>query len=85
MRLIDADAYQYPGDLINEPTIDAVPIVRCRDCINRGNEIQCPMCHEEWTWNDDDGSDYYTVDRTTDDGFCDRGKDQYEEEEHETD
>ena len=32
MRLIDADAYQFPGDLIDEPTIDAVPVVRCRDC-----------------------------------------------------
>lgn len=26
MRLIDADAYAYPGDLVNEPTIDAEPI-----------------------------------------------------------
>ena len=32
MRLIDADAYQYPGDLIYEPTIDAVEVVRCKDC-----------------------------------------------------
>ena len=24
MRLIDADAYEFPGDLVNEPTIDAV-------------------------------------------------------------
>lgn len=32
MRLIDADAYQFPGDLVNEPTIDAVPVVRCKDC-----------------------------------------------------
>lgn len=34
MRLIDADAYQFPGDLIYEPTIDAVEVVRCRDCLN---------------------------------------------------
>lgn len=26
MRLIDADAYLYKGDLINEPTIDAEPV-----------------------------------------------------------
>lgn len=32
MRLIDADAYQFPGDLIYEPTIDAVEVVRCWDC-----------------------------------------------------
>ena len=25
MRLIDADAYAYPGDLVNEPTIEAIP------------------------------------------------------------
>ena len=24
MRLIDADAYAFPGDLINEPTVDAL-------------------------------------------------------------
>lgn len=26
MRLIDADAYEYPGDLKDEPTIDAIPV-----------------------------------------------------------
>lgn len=26
MRLIDADAYAYPGDLINEPTVEAEPV-----------------------------------------------------------
>ena len=31
-RLIDANAYAFPGDLIYEPTIDAVEVVRCRDC-----------------------------------------------------
>ena len=32
MRLIDAGAYEFPGDLVNEPTIDAVEVVRCKDC-----------------------------------------------------
>lgn len=32
VRLIDANAYEYPGDLIHMPTIDAVPVVRCREC-----------------------------------------------------
>lgn len=32
MRLIDADAYQYPGDLENMPTVDPVFVVRCKDC-----------------------------------------------------
>ena len=31
-RLIDANAYAYPEDLINEPTVDAVEVVRCKDC-----------------------------------------------------
>lgn len=49
MRLIDADAldtvpWEEPGDAVkairNAPTIDAVPVVRCKDCVrfvrNRG-------------------------------------------------
>ena len=32
MRLIDADKYPYPGDLIHEPTVDAVMVTRCRYC-----------------------------------------------------
>ena len=41
MRLIDADAldtapWEEPGDAVkairNAPTIDAVPVVRCKDC-----------------------------------------------------
>ena len=31
-RLIDANAYAFPGDLINETTVDAVEVVRCKDC-----------------------------------------------------
>ena len=33
-RLIDANAYAYPGDLINEPTVDAVEVIRCHNCKN---------------------------------------------------
>ena len=40
MRLIDADAYQYPGDLIDEPTVDAVEVVRCKDCVY----VDIPKC-----------------------------------------
>ena len=47
MRLIDADALmpnaEYKGkndfvsarDIANAPTIDAVPVVRCKDCFNQ--------------------------------------------------
>lgn len=36
MRLIDADAYAYPGDLIDEPTVEPVFVVRCKDCKHWG-------------------------------------------------
>lgn len=61
-------------DIDEAPTIDAVPVVRCRECIHRGWELECPMCFDEW-----DENDIHTVDHTTDDGFCHNGK---KEEEH---
>ena len=27
------------------PAVDAVPVVRCKDCKNRGNHEECPMVH----------------------------------------
>jgi len=57
MRLIDADAYEFPGDLKYEPTIDAVPVVRCRECKrwdsewDDGEEHNCKAdacCHPGW-------------------------------------
>lgn len=56
----------------SDPTIDAVPVVRCKDCKFRGFDA-CPMCHDEYTYDEDDGGDYYTVDNTMDDGFCHMG------------
>lgn len=53
----------------NQPTSDAVPVVRCKECWKRGNERECPMCHEEF-----DGCDYCTIDYTSDDGFCHMGE-----------
>ena len=60
MRLIDADAYEFPGDLVNEPTIDAVPVVRCVNCIHYGAEASAfdawtPFClkHKLTTFPDD--------------------------------
>ena len=32
MRLIDADTYEYPGDLADIPTVDPVFVIRCKDC-----------------------------------------------------
>ena len=48
-------------------------LVRCRECKHRGFD-SCPMCHDEYTYDEDDGGDYYTMDNTTDDGFCHKGE-----------
>ena len=47
------------------PTVDAVPVVRCKDCIRRYDTDECPMCFLS-------GGKYYEY--TRDDGFCDRGE-----------
>ena len=64
------------SDIDDLPTIDAVPVVRCKDCALRGDD-KCPMMWWEEIVTDDDGwSEYnYTPhDRTTDDGFCHMGR-----------
>ena len=58
------------------PTVDAVPVVRCKDCKHRG-DYGCPMYHEEYIEWEDDGyheSEIVEHDRTRDDGFCDLGE-----------
>ena len=47
------------------PTIDAVPVVRCNDCIRRYDTDECPMCFLI------EGK-YYEY--TNENGFCDRGE-----------
>ena len=93
MRLIDADAADvdkimcyYSGHcriedvqewLDDQPTIDAAPIVRCKDCALRGSVEDCPMCYEiERIWDVDgwDETTWETVDCTKDDGFCHEGR-----------
>lgn len=53
------------------PTIDAVPVVRCRECWRRGKPNYCPMCqlcvYGAVPPYDKD------VDLTEDDGFCHLG------------
>ena len=56
------------------PTVDAVPVVRCRDCIHRYTE-NCPMFFHASYWHEgyeehvDDDTDH-----TEDDYFCPEGK-----------
>ena len=76
-RLIDADVackgcVRYGTDLscedcvVNDaPTIDAVPVVRCKDCIRRYDTDECPMCFLI-------EGEYYEY--TNENGFCDRGE-----------
>ena len=46
-------------------TIDAVPVVRCKDCVRRYDTDECPMCFLI------EGK-YY--EHTNENGFCDRGE-----------
>ena len=37
--------YGYAKSFIDDaPTVDAVEVVRCRDCIKRYDTDECPMC-----------------------------------------
>ena len=76
MRLIDVDAFlekmkrtsryfDVKFDIDEMPTIDAVTVVRCKDCIRRYDTDECPMCFLI------EGK-YY--DYTNENGFCDRGE-----------
>ena len=81
MRLIDADEaiinFGFEWDDISptrdefvvflkkQPTIDAVPVVRCKDCIRRYDTDECPMCFLI------EGK-YYEY--TNENGFCDSGE-----------
>ena len=80
MRLIDADS-DYIQETIyrrgfktrqdieewlnNAPTIDAVPVVRCKYCIRRYDTDECPMCF----LIEGNYCEY-----TNENGFCDRGE-----------
>lgn len=65
-----------PIQIVENPT-DFAKVVRCKDCKNRGDVANCPMCFEEEKEWDDDGYtevDWFIYDRTYDDGFCSRGE-----------
>ena len=47
------------------PTIDAVQVVRCKDCIRRYDTDECPMCYL---------SEGKYCEYTNETGFCDRGE-----------
>ena len=81
MRLIDADEAiinfgfewddisptrdEFVAFLKKQPTIDAVPVVRCKDCIRRYDTDECPMCFL---------IEGKYCEYTNGNGFCDRGE-----------
>ena len=80
MRLIDLDSEYIQETLYrrgfkkrqdieewlnNAPTIDAVPVVRCKDCIRQYDTDECPMCFVI-------EGEYYEY--TNENGYCDRGE-----------
>lgn len=85
-RLIDANklikeanadgAYGYVDvkQIADAPTVDAVPVIRCRECKHRYTE-NCPMYFHDSYWHDGyfDYIDYDT-DNTEDDYFCPKGE-----------
>ena len=56
----------------NAPTIDAVEVVRCRECKKRQDPRECPMCFTE-VEDIEGGKMYKFTDLTKDDGFCHMG------------
>ena len=57
----------------NAPSVDAVPVVRRKDCWKRGG-YHCPMFAEEPETYDGDLVEWIANDRTEDDGYCERGE-----------
>ena len=71
MRVVFGDEDVFPDHVKNsvilainlQPTVDAVEVVRCKDCAKRGDPDECPMCYQK-------SSAWYPCDNTEDDGFC---------------
>lgn len=56
--------------LYSLPRADVVEVVRCGECMHRGDGDVCPMRH--FVWTPDEG--YKFVDLTMDDYFCSKGE-----------
>ena len=60
--------------LKKQPIIDAIPVVRCRECKHRSTE-DCPMYFHSSYWHE--GYEEYVdddTDHTEDDYFCQEGE-----------
>ena len=71
------DVLKMVGDWLKcAPTVDAVEVVRCKDCKHRG-DYPCPMYYDELVESNYDGyreCDWVEHDNTKDDGFCHIGE-----------
>ena len=56
---------EFVAFLKKQPTIDAVPVVRCKYCIRRYDTDECPMCFL---------IEGKYCEYTNENGFCDRGE-----------
>ena len=62
----NADRDEIALPIVNAaPTVDAVPVVRCKDCIKRYDTDECPMCFL---------IEGKYCEYTNENGFCDRGE-----------
>lgn len=72
----EADGIWHCIAIVKElPTVDAVQVVRCKDCKYRGDFGRCPMAHSSSGDPPYDKDDDFTVD----DGFCNFGEKKEEE------
>lgn len=55
------------------PTIDAVPVVRCRDCRYRKDADICPLCNRILRVDENGQMLMALRDGTEDNGFCHKG------------
>ena len=93
MRIIDADAaikwveenecYTdkfkriMEGVIDQQPTVDAVPVVRCKDCIKyvKSEHVNGEkMCVKDADWCEEDGCYYGFTDYPTPDFYCANGE-----------
>lgn len=52
-RMFDADYFIFTIE--HAPTIDAVPVVRCKDCTYYGHSYEGDFCSSPWAGMDEDG------------------------------
>lgn len=59
--------------ILKAPTIEAEPVVRCKDCKHRQNPKECYMCFTE-VEDIEGGRMYKFTDLTRPDSFCHKGE-----------